>query len=260
MDLSELFFGEFSIIIIGIFLIIILILLAKYVGPYPKPLPQSGTPRKDLRETILFWLVHFTWLSVVIFFLKSIFVTLIGSDLSYYFLVAIDSLILFIIPLIYVIRKNNWRLSEIGFTITKVESWKVLVFGISAYLILGVYSFFRSPHIEMYWFALLLVLYSNAFLEEFFYRGFIQSKLERAFGQKKALIYQGVIFTLVHIPAKTIQFSIDGNLLLYLSSFFLVFLHGTIYGLIYMKTRNLWASVICHYLTNWAVATILLFI
>lgn len=168
-----------------LFLIIILILLAKYVGSYPKPLPQSETPRKDLRETILFWLVHFTWLSVVIFLLNSYLITLIGSDLTYYFLVAIDSLILFIIPLIYVIRKNKWKLNEIGFTTTKVESWKVLIFGISAYLILGIYSFFRSPHIEMYWFALLLVLYSNAFLEEFFYRGFIQSKLERAFGQKK---------------------------------------------------------------------------
>ncbi|MFW9970444.1 MAG: type II CAAX prenyl endopeptidase Rce1 family protein [Candidatus Odinarchaeota archaeon] len=37
---------------------------------------------------------------------------------------------------------------------------------------------------------MLVYLYSNAFLEEFLFRGVIQSKLEKTLGQRKAIIYQ----------------------------------------------------------------------
>ncbi|MFX1477160.1 MAG: type II CAAX prenyl endopeptidase Rce1 family protein [Promethearchaeota archaeon] len=37
-------------------------------------------------------------------------------------------------------------------------------------------------------------------------------------------------------------------------------LMGISFGLIYLKTRNLWVSVICHYLGNWLRAIIILFL
>lgn len=126
------------------------------------------------------------------------------------------------------------------------NSWNLFFFSFTTYWNVLVCSFTR------------IIL--KCFSRRIFLQGIYPIEIRTRIWSKKALIYQGVIFTLVHIPAKTIQFSIDGNLILYLGSFCLVFLYGIIYGLIYMKTRNLWASVICHYLTNWAVATILLFI
>jgi len=39
--------------------------------------------------------------------------------------------------------------------------------------------------------ALLLLVYNNAFLEEFFYRGVIQNRLERVFGQRRAVLAGG---------------------------------------------------------------------
>ncbi|MBY9014697.1 MAG: CPBP family intramembrane metalloprotease [Candidatus Lokiarchaeota archaeon] len=257
MDILDFFLGEFSYIFLAILLILILILLAKFIGTYPTPFPHSENPATEKKEVIILCFLMLIYLSFFIYLLSPYFISMFGD--SYIIGVIFGTFINFLIPFIYVVYKNKWTSRDLGLN-SKVRSWSVGIISISSYLLLGFYSFFRSEPIELYWYSLLLLLYSNAFLEEFLFRGIVQSKLERSVGQKRAIIYQGVLFMLIHIPANLIRFTIDGNLVRFFWSFGFQLLHGVIYGLVFLKTRSLWPAVICHYLTNWAGATILLFL
>ncbi|MFX1497047.1 MAG: lysostaphin resistance A-like protein [Promethearchaeota archaeon] len=257
MNIWDFFFGQFGYLFFFLFLIVILILLAKFIGKYPQPFPLSKNPKKEIIEAITLWGIVFTYISISIFLLSPILIKLLGD--SFYIGVLFGTVINLIIPLAIVIYINKWNYTELGLSM-KIESPSIVIFSIVCYLLLGIYTFFRLGRRDIYWYVLLILLYSNAFLEEFFFRAILQSKLERALGQKYAIICQGILFLLIHIPANLSRFMIDQNLIWCLWNFGFQFIHGINYGLIFMKTRNLWPSVICHYLTNWTGATISLFL
>jgi len=102
---------------------------------------------------------------------------------------------------------------------------------------------------------MLFALYHPAFIEEFFFCGIIQGKLERALGQNKAWFYSGILFGLVHI---TTNFCVTG-LDLVPGIFMLAgqIIAGWIYGIIYMKTRSLLPGMVCHYITDGRIASII---
>ncbi|MFW9785304.1 MAG: CPBP family intramembrane glutamic endopeptidase [Candidatus Heimdallarchaeota archaeon] len=256
MDIWDFFFGEFGYILFFIFLIVILLFLVKFIGKYPIPFQLSEKPKKEIKEIIFLWGIVFLYFSVSIFLLSPIFIQLIGD--SFYIGVLLNTIFILIIPLAFVIYVNKWNKADFGLT-NKIESPSIAIFSIISYLFLGIYCFFRLEQSEFYWYVLIILFYSNAFLEEFFFRAILQSKLERALGQKKAVIYQGILFMLIHIPGNVIRFVNDGNLIWFFWNFTFQFVHGINYGIIFMKTRNIWPSVICHYLTNWTGRTILLF-
>ncbi|MHA1526819.1 MAG: lysostaphin resistance A-like protein [Promethearchaeota archaeon] len=246
-----------GLIIIGIVLAIILILILKLFGNYPEPLPSIKNQREEIRDVLIIWIVFTIYLVIFIFVLRILFPISWGD--RYLGSLLVLTFGFFLIPLWYIIRKDkiDWR--ELGLT-KKVESLPVAIFGIVGYVIIGILSFFLLDTMEVGLIYLIILLYSNAFLEEFIFRGVIQTKLERATGQKKAIMYQGIIFVLIHIPYDILLYSIMGDLLYVVLLFILQFIHGLIYGLIFMKTRNLFVNVICHFLTNWTGATILLFL
>ena len=112
-------------------------------------------------------------------------------------------------------------------------------------------SRFTPIHVMM----LLFALHQPAFIEEFFFRGIILGKLERALGQNKAWFYSGILFGLVHI---TTNFCVTG--LDWFSGIFMLaeqIIAGCIYGIIYMKTRNLLHGMVCYYLTDGRMASII---
>jgi len=245
-----------GLIIIGIALAIILILLFKFIGNYPEPLPSIKDQKEEIRDVIIIWILFTIYVVIFIFVFRTLFP---NSWSELYISSHIVLTFFFLIPLWYIIRKDkvDWR--ELGLT-KKVESWPVAFFGIAGYIIIGFLSFFLLDPMNVNLISLILLIYSNAFLEEFIFRGVIQTKLERATDQRKALLHQGIIFVLIHIPYDIFLYSIMGDLLYVVLLFILQFIHGLIYGLIFMKTRNLFARVICHFLTNWTGATILLFL
>jgi len=228
---------------------ILLIFLIKGVGEYPAPLPHSENPRKEYIETVIYTLIVIFYLVVNIFvlnrFTDSICITLCFSTIIY-----------LLIPLAYVRYRDHWTSEDLGFT-SKVKSLWVVIVSLIFYTILG---FKNTLTFEISWHILLISFYSNAFLEEFLFRGIIQSKLERAFGQKKALIFQAFLFMSIHIPVNSFNFLLDGNFTRLFSAFGLQLINGIIFGLIFLKTRNIWISVICHYLNNWLGAIITLFL
>lgn len=256
MDLYEFFLGDFSYIPLMTFLIIILVVIGKIAGKYPPELPRTDHPKRNLIEVGIYFLFTIVYLVFSIFLLSPILISLVGD--SYYIGLIISTIILFLL-IIYVRYRDHWTSKVLGIN-SKVKSWSVFYISISLYIVFGIYDFFRPVPIEMYWWFLLLLFYSNAFLEEITFRGFIQTKLEQALGQKKALLYQAVLFMLIHIPANIMRFNLDGNLTKFIWNFAFQFVHGLIFGLIFLKTRNIWASVICHYLNNWMGALIVLFL
>ena len=256
MDIYEIFLGDFSYIPLMTVLIVILAVIGRFIGKYPPQLPRTDHPRRNLIEVIVYFLFTIIFLTFSIFVLSPILISLVGD--SYYIGLIISTLILFLL-IIYVRFRDQWTSKDLGIN-SEVKSWSVFYISISLYIIFGIYNFFRLVPVEMYWWFLLLLFYSNAFLEEITFRGLIQTKLEQALGQKKAIIYQAVLFMLIHIPANLIRYSMDGNIARFFWNFAFQFVHGLIFGLIFLKTRNIWASVICHYLNNWMGALIILFL
>ncbi len=232
----------------ALFFILFLSLLIK-LGKYPAPLPRSKNPRNELIEAGIYTLI------VIIYLILNIFVLNPISDF-FYITLGLSTIIYLFAPLIYTHYKDHWTIKDLGIN-SKVKSWRVVVVSIIIYTYIGFLNTFRT---EISLYLLLILFYSNIFLEEFLFRGIIQSKLERALGQKKAIIYQGLLFMLIHIPVNTFQFSLDGKFLRFFSQFGFQLINGIAFGLIYLKTRNIWVPIICHYLNNWLGAIITLFL
>jgi hypothetical protein len=72
-----------------------------------------------------------------------------------------------------------------------------------------------------------LLLDANAFLGEFFHHAVIQTKLERALRQGRAVLHGGVPFDVTHAASDISRL---------------------------LETRSLWPGVACHYLINWLSA------
>lgn len=94
------------------------------------------------------------------------------------------------------------------------------------------------------------------FLEEFLFRGVIQSKLERALGQNKGWFYAGIVFGLIHIPTNFFgplweagDASIIAGLLLLVGQI----MNGWWYGIAYTKTRSLIPCIIMHYMADFLI-------
>ena len=101
------------------------------------------------------------------------------------------------------------------------------------------------------------------FIEEFLYRGVIQSKLERVFGTNKGWFYGGIIFGLAHISANFfapiwIAGTVDMTAGLLMLGVQIVI--GFWYGIAYAKTRRLLPSIIIHYLADFFIIYLAWFI
>lgn len=90
-----------------------------------------------------------------------------------------------------------------------------------------------------WWLFALNNLLLTCVVEEAFFRGFIQQTLSKRFGWIACLIVASVLFGLAHFA---------GGLLLV----FFATLAGLGYGLIFHFTGRLWASVLAHFLFNFA--------
>ncbi len=94
------------------------------------------------------------------------------------------------------------------------------------------------------------------FIEEFLYRGVIQSKLERALGQKKGWFYGGIIFGLAHIPANFFApFWATGTVDIVAGLLMLgvQIVNGWWFGIAYTKTRSLIPGIIMHYIADFMI-------
>lgn len=224
-------------------LFIAILYLINKLGKNPTPLLRSEKPKKDLIEVGVFTLIVALYLTLKIFVLNPI-------GFSFSISIGMSTIIFLIIPLMYTRYRDQWTWKDFGIN-SKVKNWYVVIASIIYFTLLGFQII-----VETSWYFLIIFFYSNVFLEEFLFRGVIQSKIEKALGQNKAVFLQGVLFMLIHAPKYIQEFSVEGDFAWFLSRFILQFFNGYLFGLIYLKTRNLWISVICHYLNNFIGAII----
>jgi len=225
---------------ISTLLFFLLLFIFNKLGENPEPLPSSENPRKEIVEAVIFTLVAILYF----FFYINILRPLV---FSFYIHLGISTIVLLLIPLIYTRCRDNWKFKDYKIN-SKIRNWPIAFFSILIFLYMGFYSPFTE---SISWYLLIIYFYSNAFLEEFLFRGVIQSKLERALGQNIAVFYQGILFMLVHLPRHIFELIEEGNHLWFFLKLGLQLFNGIYFGLIYMKTRNIWIPTICHYLNNW---------
>ena len=232
----------------------LILLLHGWIGGYPDPFPRSDEPRKEIRDVLLIWSLGVIFPILRLFainpWLNGIFGSRFFQELVFAPFLAV---VYIVIPVYIVMRRSRWSATDFGIN-WKTRSPAVAIFAVSLGLISGFTAFISSQAVvssdPISAGTLVLLLFNNDFIEEFFHRGIIQSKLERAIGQKGAIILGGVLFGLTHI-AFDIKMLLETGVIFIIFAFILQMMLGWMLGIIYMKTRSLWPGVACHYLVNW---------
>jgi hypothetical protein len=141
------------------------------------------------------------------------------------------------------ISKQPWRSLGLGFTQWQAEWKEGLLLGailvIVGYLLLLISGMIHSTGREfilstfLWWLSFFLI---QPFLEELVFRGFLMSLLGRYFNLTVALIVSSFAFAIVH--ADNEGFSIIG--------FLTITLAGFLFGLLFMKSGQLWLPTAMH--------------
>jgi membrane protease YdiL (CAAX protease family) len=232
--------------------------LHRGIGTYPTAFPKSGNPRLELKEILLLWgisvLIPILRMNVITPWMKTSTISRTIQELISLPLLTIPYLLL---PLWLEVKKNRRTFKDLGLR-WDIQSPEVAAAAVCFGLASGIVAYANKQTVigmeSLPLGALVLLLYNNDFLEEFFHRGVIQTKLERVFGQGKAILFGGILFGLTHLV-------FDFNMLMRTQGFLFVFLafilqvmSGWLLGIVFMKTHSLWPGVACHYLANWLPA------
>jgi membrane protease YdiL (CAAX protease family) len=195
--------------IIMIFYIVILGIFLYFYGHNPPEIDKTDNPRRDLIIIFLLFIGQFLFFVLGIWVLSPFFYDL---GINYYYISILISTIFFVlIPFLILTSKshNNFSLKEIGFSVSHLNKNQrsVILIAFLSYFIYGILRIlFLEPPEDFWWWIILLMLYSNAFVEEFFGRAFIQLILERIYGINRALIFQTILFVLIHIPSNLFRY------------------------------------------------------
>jgi membrane protease YdiL (CAAX protease family) len=250
MDDMEIFYQTGFIVI----LFLLIIILHKWIGKYPDPLPVTKHFTNELIITLLLWSVAVVIPIVRIFLLGPWLRGFLQEDFLYELTYCPFVLLFyFLLPWIVVLRRHKWKLRDLGLT-WRIRSVGSVVFALSFGILSGLLAYFTGQAVisddPLSAATVLILLINNDFAEEFFHRGIILSKLERIFGQTKAIFAGGILFGLTHIAFDFTQLS-DSGLIFVFFAFVLQTMLGWILGIIYIKTRSLWPGVALHFLVNW---------
>jgi membrane protease YdiL (CAAX protease family) len=152
-------------------------------------------------------------------------------------------------PLIVELAVRRGSIGNLGFRKTNFKRGLPLIFGLIVMWLLafGVVSQVRwqASLPARYLFFVASIFFHPGFVEELCFRGFLETRLERLFTVRQALVIQAVIFGLYHLPQ-----TVSGNpgWLVVGGSFYPVFafIFGLFLGAIYIKTRNLLVGIGLH--------------
>jgi len=225
------------------------------IGAYPEPLPRSARHRRELGQALLLWVIALLTPILMSEVVSPWLGRLVPNHTVALLLeAALRSLPLLALPAFLTLKVNGWSARDLGLT-WRSRSSSVAIYAVCVGLGSGGIAYATGQSnisIELLPAAeLLLLVYSNAFLEEFAYRGAIQSLLERAAGQKAAIWLGGILFGLVHVAFDVRMLLESGGAAIVFFAVLLQTMAGWLFGIIYMKTRTLWPGIVCHYLANW---------
>jgi membrane protease YdiL (CAAX protease family) len=232
----------------------IVALLHFKLGKYPQPLPLEGNKLKGIWETLLIWILSFIVLTAIVFssLAEKMADPTPGILLQFILITAVPYIL---IPVLYLRLVKKWTLQDFGFRKPVPNSRVIIIFGVILFAIAGSLPLFNSDYAPMPVLMVIFALWQPAFIEEFFFRGIIQGRLERVIGQNKAWIYGGILFGLVHLLFNFIVSGLDlvSGIFLFIGQI----IGGWIFGIIYMKTRSLWPGMFAHFITDSRLASII---
>jgi membrane protease YdiL (CAAX protease family) len=232
--------------------------LHRGLGKYPAPLPKSHTPKREIQEVLLLWgvaaIIPILRMFVINTWLNASEVSRIVQELIY---LPLLTLIYLLFPLFIELKLNKRTIQELGLR-WNVQFPEVAVAAVSFGLVSGIIAYANNQAVismqALPAGVLILLLYNNDFLEEFYHRGVIQTKLERVFGQGRAIFYGGILFGLTHVVFDFQMLMGSQGILFVILAFVMQVESGWLLGIVFMKTRSLWPGVACHYLANWLPA------
>lgn len=88
------------------------------------------------------------------------------------------------------------------------------------------------------------------FGEEMGWRGYLQPRLQNVFGMKIGVIILGIIWGLWHMPLCIMLYAPSTPIYCIIYYVFFCILMGIFLGFVYMKTGNLWSTIIIHLINN----------
>jgi len=192
------------------------------------------------RETVYDLLAVF-----VILFVTLVLTANFGIVQLYYPSIILWALMPFIVEL--AVRKGSIR--NLGFQKTDFRKSLPLTFGLILFWLLAFLlipqGLGKAPLPAGFLVFVASYFFHPGLVEELCFRGFLQTRLERLFSVKKALVVQAAIFGLYHLPQ---VFSGSPGWLVLGGSFypFIAFVFGIVMGIVYIKTRNLFVGIGVH--------------
>ena len=235
--------------------------LHRGIGKYPTPLPRSADRKGELWEiAILYGMAISISTLDTLCFTPWLQKTVPNPTLQELVRLPVLTLFYAILPLLLVVKRNGWAWKDLGFTL-HTQSKEVSFFAVTVGAVTGLVAFLTGKSNMGFEAiapgALILLIYNNAILEEFFYRGVLQAKLERGVGQMGAIVWGGILFGLKHLALDITTLFDSGGILAVFLALMLQTLSGWLLGIIYMKTRSLWPGIVSHYLGNWLPSILL---
>jgi membrane protease YdiL (CAAX protease family) len=199
---------------------------------------MEETPNKVIQDLVLVFTIVFATDFLMADFLPQL----------YLFTILLWAALPFLVEL--VLRKGTIR--NLGFLRTNFRRSLPLYFALVVGWILIIFGLLESitPHSQSsslieYSLYFATIFFHPAFVEELNFRGFLQTRLERLFSAKQSIIIQAVMFAAYHIPAalpiSKLGFSPGG---IFYPVFALAL--GIANGIVYAKTRNLFAGMAIH--------------
>lgn len=241
--LIQLAFGAFGTLLF-------VALAHRKIGNYPKALLKSKNSRLELLEVFIIWGLMFasvTYLVLASYLFKIFypFVEIGGFWFSMHFF------LMLIVPFSIEVLIHHRSMSELGFSlpINWLPASALIAFG----FFFGFFAFLferPNPASPRY---LLMGLLTPAFTEEWVYRSVIQTKLERVLDQNGAWLLAGLLFGLIHVPTNffgPLWVASGGEIIAALVRLFGQCTFGWLWGILFMKCRSLFPTVIAHYLSD----------
>jgi len=226
--------GYIYILIIGLLMCITVLFTTRSVKIYEDYSKQSAKEQSIVAVTV--------WLSILfLFFITYYPVTrdVIKENLNLSYLQYPLLIIIIIIPFL-VIKKYKEPISSLGLTIKPIiPNIFLILVGIVGILYVFLTEIKPLPPLSEIIYKFLYLLIFIGFGEELFYRGFLQSRLQRVIEPVPAWILVVIIFTISHIPHSIFSMKCPVCLLSPLVS-------GVFMGFIYMRTQSIFTLVILH--------------
>ncbi len=179
--------------------------------------------------------------------------------------------IFFFVPLLYSLKDNSYKPVEIltsnlkGLKLSLLLGCIIYIIMVGCYIIVNSLadlsaiksSLENNLGINRNNFIIigLYVSFINSFLEEWFFRGFVFSRI-KVVSRPMAYIVSSVSFSLYHVAIIDGMFNI-GLLILVMTG---LFVGGTIFNYLNEKNNNIYSSWFCHCFANLAMNTIGFFI